>query len=137
MLEATLHEQLLPDTAVDPPGHWYIHQLNSNNAKLHQNQKSHNRSLRDKKDDFQLVAVITFPGGRVGKEQQRKFLNTTGTTRIKLPAHYFSTNLYSNNLLNITVSTRRSRKNTACWNNMFTKGILLLANQYFILIVTS
>lgn len=122
MMETTVHEQLLPDTAVDPTWCWYIRQLNSDIAKLHQNQKSHNRNLRDKKDDLQLVAVITYPGRGVGKEQKRKFLNTTATTQIKLPAHYISTNLYSNNLLNFTISTRCSRKCMACWNNMFIKG---------------
>lgn len=32
--------------------------------------KSHNRKLRDKKDDLELVAVITHPERGVGKEEE-------------------------------------------------------------------
>lgn len=72
MLETTVHEQLLPDTAVDPTWCWYIRQLNSDIAKLHQNQKSHSRNLRDKKDDLQTGCCDHIPRERGGERTEEE-----------------------------------------------------------------
>lgn len=116
-----LCEQLLPPTAVDPMWCWYPRWLDSDIAKL-----PHNRNLGVKRMAYNWWLWSGQAVGMVGKNQEiRKFLNTTRTTWIRLPAHYFSSNLYPNNLLNFITSTRSSRKSMACWNNMFIKGTLI------------